>query len=72
FIYTATTEINTGYRSWAASDVYKRLTYARSNTDVLMSKRLRSQLNAVVDSAPEHYQKLRQKFVSEVTVQMMY
>ncbi|MCP1438778.1 putative Zn-dependent peptidase [Erwinia persicina] len=46
-------------------------TYARTNTDVLMSQRLRSQQNAVVDIAPEQYQKLRQKFLSELTLQMM-
>ncbi len=42
-------------------------TYARTDTDVLMSQRLRSQQNAVVDIAPEQYQKLRQAFLSELT-----
>lgn len=46
-------------------------TYARTDTDVLMSQRLRSQQNAVVDIAPEQYQKLRQQFLSELTLQMM-
>lgn len=35
-------------------------TYARTDTDVLMSQRLRSQQSGVVDIAPELYQKLRQ------------
>ncbi|MBZ6387285.1 MULTISPECIES: M16 family metallopeptidase [Pantoea] len=42
-------------------------TYARTDTDVLMSQRLRSQQNAVVDIAPEQYQKLRQAFLSGLT-----
>ncbi len=46
-------------------------TYARTNTDVLMNQRLRAQQNAVVDIAPEQYQKLRQRFLSELTLQMM-
>lgn len=46
-------------------------TYARINTDVLMSQRLRSQQNAVVDIAPEQYQTLRQNFLSSLTLQMM-
>ncbi|MFC0140302.1 M16 family metallopeptidase [Erwinia mallotivora] len=46
-------------------------TYARTDTDVLMSQRLRSQQNAVVDIAPEQYQKLRQNFLSGLTLQMM-
>ncbi|KOC91534.1 M16 family metallopeptidase [Winslowiella iniecta] len=46
-------------------------TYARTNTDVLMSQRLRSQQNAVVDIAPEQYQKLRQTFLSELTLPML-
>ena len=46
-------------------------TYARTNTDVLMNQRLRSQQNGVVDIAPEQYQKLRQRFLSELTLQMM-
>jgi len=32
-----------------------------------MGQRLRSQQNAVVDIAPEQYQKLRQSFLSELT-----
>lgn len=43
-------------------------TYARTDTDVLMSQRLRSQQNAVVDIAPEQYQKLRQAFLSDLTL----
>ncbi|MBP2168891.1 putative Zn-dependent peptidase [Erwinia toletana] len=46
-------------------------TYARTNTDVLMSQRLRSQQNGVVDIAPEQYQKLRQTFLSQLTLPMM-
>ena len=46
-------------------------TYARTSTDVLMSQRLRSQQNAVVDIAPEQYQKLRQAFLSELTLPML-
>ncbi|WP_380182366.1 M16 family metallopeptidase [Kalamiella sp. sgz302252] len=46
-------------------------TYARTNTDVLMSQRLRSQQNAVVDIAPEQYQKLRQTFLAGLTLPMM-
>jgi len=42
-------------------------TYARTDTDILMGQRLRSQQNAVVDIAPEQYQKLRQSFLSELT-----
>ena len=42
-------------------------TYARTDTDVLMSQRLRSQQNAVVDIAPEQYQKLRQAFLGGLT-----
>jgi len=42
-------------------------TYARTDTDILMGQRLRSQQNAVVDIAPEQYQKLRQTFLSEMT-----
>jgi len=43
-------------------------TYARTDTDVLMSQRLRSQQSGVVDIAPEQYQKLRQQFLSTLTV----
>ncbi|MGR2858186.1 insulinase family protein [Erwinia sp. 1181_3] len=46
-------------------------TYARTDTDVLMSQRLRSQQNAVVDIAPEQYQKLRQTFLSELTLDQL-
>lgn len=42
-------------------------TYARTDTDVLMSQRLRSQQSDVVDIAPEAYQKLRQRFLSAIT-----
>lgn len=42
-------------------------TYARTDTDVLMAQRLRSQQNSVVDIAPEQYQTLRQAFLSELT-----
>ncbi|MEQ4531500.1 MAG: insulinase family protein, partial [Mixta sp.] len=43
-------------------------TYARTDTDVLMSQRLRSQQNAVVDIAPEQYQKYRQDFLNSLTL----
>ncbi|PLV62281.1 pitrilysin family protein [Erwinia sp. B116] len=46
-------------------------TYARTDTDVLMSQRLRSQQNAVVDIAPEQYQKLRQAFLAGLTLPML-
>ncbi|MBD8163951.1 M16 family metallopeptidase [Erwinia persicina] len=46
-------------------------TYARTDTDVLMSQRLRSQQNAVVDIAPEQYQKLRQAFLSGMTLDIL-
>ncbi|PKH23738.1 peptidase M16 [Enterobacterales bacterium CwR94] len=46
-------------------------TYARTDTDVLMSQRLRSQQNAVVDIAPEQYQQLRQEFLSSLTLPML-
>ncbi len=42
-------------------------TYARTDTDILMGQRLRSQQNSVVDIAPEQYQKLRQAFLSGLT-----
>ncbi|MCE0491683.1 insulinase family protein [Pantoea sp. Mb-10] len=42
-------------------------TYARTDTDILVGQRLRSQQNAVVDIAPEQYQKLRQTFLGELT-----
>ncbi|PWC15217.1 M16 family metallopeptidase [Brenneria corticis] len=43
-------------------------TYARTGTDVLMDQRLRSQRNGVVDIAPEQYQKLRQAYLSSLTL----
>lgn len=43
-------------------------TYARTDTDVLMSQRLRSQQSGVVDIAPEQYQQLRQAFLSSLTL----
>lgn len=46
-------------------------TYARTGTDVLMGQRIRSQQNAVVDIAPEQYQKLRQEFLSGLTLPML-
>ncbi len=46
-------------------------TYARTGTDVLISQRLRSQQNAVVDIAPEQYQKLRQEFLTNLTLPML-
>ncbi|MCI4236608.1 insulinase family protein [Dickeya dianthicola] len=46
-------------------------TYARASTDILMDQRLRSQKNGVVDIAPEQYQKLRQNYLSSVTLEML-
>ncbi|CAJ0999922.1 pitrilysin family protein [Sodalis praecaptivus] len=46
-------------------------TYARTSTDVLMSQRLRSQQNEVVDIAPEQYQKLRSAFLGGLSLQML-
>ncbi|MFI8021033.1 M16 family metallopeptidase [Serratia marcescens] len=46
-------------------------TYARTDTDVLMSQRLRSQQSGVVDIAPELYQKLRQEFLSSLTLETL-
>lgn len=46
-------------------------TYARTSTDVLMQQRLRSQRNGVVDIAPEQYQKLRQAYLSELTLPLL-
>ncbi|RLM16182.1 peptidase [Gibbsiella quercinecans] len=43
-------------------------TYARTDTDVLMSQRLRSQQSGVVDIAPEQYQKLRQALLADLTL----
>ncbi|WP_437891013.1 M16 family metallopeptidase [Phytobacter sp. V91] len=42
-------------------------TYARTDTDILISQRMRSLQNQVVDIAPEQYQKLRQNFLSSLT-----
>ncbi|WP_026042373.1 M16 family metallopeptidase [Pantoea sp. A4] len=42
-------------------------TYARTDTDILVGQRLRSQQNGVVDIAPEQYQKLRQAFLASLT-----
>jgi predicted Zn-dependent peptidase len=44
-------------------------TYARTNTDLLISQRMRALQNQVVDIAPEQYQKLRQEFLSSLTVE---
>jgi len=46
-------------------------TYARTDTDILISQRIRSLQNQVVDIAPEQYQKLRQDFLSGLTVEML-
>ena len=46
-------------------------TYARTDTDVLMSQRLRSQQNGVVDIAPEQYQQLRQQFLTTLTLPVL-
>ncbi len=46
-------------------------TYARTNTDVLISQRMRSLQNQVVDIAPEQYQKLRQSFLNNLTLTML-
>lgn len=46
-------------------------TYARTDTDVLISQRLRSLQNQVVDIAPEQYQKLRQDFLNGLTLTML-
>ncbi|MBB1225423.1 insulinase family protein, partial [Klebsiella pneumoniae] len=46
-------------------------TYARTDTDVLMSQRLRSQQSGVVDIAPELYQKLRQEFLASLTLETL-
>lgn len=46
-------------------------TYARTSTDILMEQRLRSQRNGVVDIAPELYQKLRQTYLSGLTLAML-
>ncbi|WP_409309256.1 M16 family metallopeptidase [Pectobacterium sp. B1J-3] len=46
-------------------------TYARTGTDILMSQRLRSQQNGVVDISPEQYQTLRQAYLSALTLDML-
>ena len=46
-------------------------TYARADTDILISQRIRSLQNQVVDIAPEQYQKLRQDFLNGLTVEML-
>ena len=46
-------------------------TYARTDTDVLINQRLRTLQNQVVDIAPEQYQKLRQDFLSGLTVEQL-
>ncbi|CBG90979.1 M16 family metallopeptidase [Citrobacter rodentium] len=46
-------------------------TYGRTTTDILMSQRLRSLQNQVVDIAPEQYQRLRQDFLNTLTVEML-
>lgn len=46
-------------------------TYARTDTDILISQRMRSLQNQVVDIAPEQYQKLRQDFLNSLTVEML-
>ncbi|BBQ81787.1 TPA: insulinase family protein [Kluyvera ascorbata] len=46
-------------------------TYARMDTDVLISQRMRSLQNQVVDIAPEQYQKLRQSFLDSLTLEML-
>ena len=46
-------------------------TYGRTDTDILISQRLRSLQNQVVDIAPEQYQRLRQNFLNGLTVEML-
>ncbi|MEW7312846.1 pitrilysin family protein [Buttiauxella gaviniae] len=46
-------------------------TYARTDTDVLISQRMRSLQNQVVDIAPEQYQKLRQDFLNSLTLSVL-
>ena len=46
-------------------------TYARTDTDILINQRLRTLQNQVVDIAPEQYQKLRQGFLSDLTVEQL-
>ncbi len=42
-------------------------TYGRTDTDILISQRMRSLQNQVVDIAPEQYQKLRTTFLTSLT-----
>ncbi|MCS2157516.1 insulinase family protein [Scandinavium sp. H11S7] len=44
-------------------------TYARTDTNLLISQRMRALQNQVVDIAPEQYQKLRQEFLSSLTME---
>ncbi|XTZ38599.1 M16 family metallopeptidase [Salmonella enterica] len=46
-------------------------TYARTDTDILISQRMRSLQNQVVDIAPEQYQKLRQSFLNSLTPEIL-
>ena len=46
-------------------------TYGRTDTDILISQRLRSLQNQVVDIAPEQYQRLRQSFLNSLSVEML-
>ncbi|MDB9567049.1 M16 family metallopeptidase [Providencia rettgeri] len=45
--------------------------YARTSTDVLISQRLISQQNGVVDIAPEQYQRLRQTFLASQSLEQV-
>ncbi|MBM9515348.1 hypothetical protein JWH17_23425, partial [Desulfobulbus marinus] len=45
--------------------------YARTSTDVLISQRLISQQNGVVDIAPEQYQRLRQAFLAAQSLEQV-
>ncbi|WP_312951539.1 pitrilysin family protein [Superficieibacter sp.] len=46
-------------------------TYARTDTDILISQRMRALQNQVVDIAPEQYQKLRQDFLNDLTLESL-
>ncbi|QCR34669.1 pitrilysin family protein [Nissabacter sp. SGAir0207] len=46
-------------------------TYARTSTELLTEQRLRSQQNDVVDISPEQYQKLRQAFLSGMSLPLL-
>ncbi|POP45229.1 hypothetical protein CHU32_12475 [Superficieibacter electus] len=46
-------------------------TYARTDTDILISQRMRALQNQVVDIAPEQYQKLRQNFLDSLTLDVL-